>query len=147
MIKNQEIFQAENTVHLKDHKVLLGRDQADIRDKIIDSYQKSGLQPPYFRELSKSLKVDASRAKDVLLHLVEEGHMIKTKDDLYFHADAVADLKNRLVAFLATHGEITTPQFKEMTGASRKYVIPLIEYFDSKNVTLRVGDVRKLRKG
>ena len=59
----------------------------------------------------------------------------------------MADLKNRLVAFLATHGEITTPQFKEMTGASRKYVIPLIEYFDSKNVTLRVGDVRKLRKG
>ena len=44
-------------------------------------------------------------------------------------------------------GEITTPQFKEMTAVSRKYVIPLAEYFDSKNVTLRVGDVRKLRKG
>ena len=56
-------------------------------------------------------------------------------------------LKKRLIKFLETNGEITTPQFKEMTGASRKYVIPLAEYFDSKNVTLRVGDVRKLRKG
>ena len=37
--------------------------------------------------------------------------------------------------------------FKEMTGASRKFLIPLFEYFDSKNVTLRVGDVRKLRRG
>jgi selenocysteine-specific elongation factor len=52
-----------------------------------------------------------------------------------------------MVEFLGTQGEITTPQFKEMTGVSRKYVIPLAEYFDSTNVTLRVGDVRKLRKG
>jgi len=81
------------------------------------------------------------------MHLVEEGQIIKTKEDLYFHVKAVEKLKSRLVDFLKTHGEITTPQFKEMTGASRKYVIPLIEYFDSKNVTLRVGDSRKLRKG
>jgi selenocysteine-specific elongation factor len=52
-----------------------------------------------------------------------------------------------MVEFLGTQGEITTPQFKEMTGVSRKYVIPLAEYFDATNVTLRVGDVRKLRKG
>ncbi|MBW1940768.1 MAG: SelB C-terminal domain-containing protein [Deltaproteobacteria bacterium] len=56
-------------------------------------------------------------------------------------------MKSNLVNFIISHGEITTPQFKEMTGASRKYVIPLIEYFDSKNVTIRVGDIRKLRKG
>ena len=41
--------------------------------------------------------------------------------------------------------EITTPQFKEMTGVSRKYIIPLLEYFDARNVTIRVGDSRKLR--
>ena len=83
----------------------------------------------------------------MLLLLVEEGQIVKTKEDLYFHVKAVNNLKNRLVDFLKSRGEITTPQFKEMTGASRKYVIPLIEYFDSKNVTLRVGDSRKLRRG
>jgi selenocysteine-specific elongation factor len=51
------------------------------------------------------------------------------------------------VKFIEAQGEITTPQFKEMTGVSRKYVIPLAEHFDATNVTLRVGDVRKLRKG
>jgi selenocysteine-specific elongation factor len=51
------------------------------------------------------------------------------------------------VAFLNQQGEISTPQFKDMTGASRKYVIPLIEYFDTKSVTIRIGDIRKLRKG
>jgi len=79
--------------------------------------------------------------------LVEEGQVVKTKDDLYFDARAVDDLKTKLVEFLKSNGEITTPQFKEMTGVSRKFVIPLIEYFDAKNVTLRIGDSRRLRKG
>jgi selenocysteine-specific elongation factor len=147
MINSQKIVQEEKTVRLKDHKVSLGEDQADIRDKIVKIYQKDGLQPPYFREISKILGVDPNRAREVLQHLVDEELIVKTKEDLYFHAGAVNALKKKLVAFLESNGEITTPQFKEMTGASRKFVIPLIEYFDSKNVTLRVGDVRKLRRG
>jgi selenocysteine-specific elongation factor len=147
MIKNKQILQEENTVRLDSHRVSLGEDQAHVREKILKAYQEGGLQPPYFREVVKTLDADPKRTKEVLMHLVEEGQIIKTKEDLYFHAKAVDGLKKRLVDFLKSHGEITTPQFKEMTGASRKYVIPLIEYFDSKNVTLRVGDSRKLRRG
>jgi len=51
-----------------------------------------------------------------------------------------------LISFLKEKGEISTPQFKEMTGASRKYTIPIIEYFDRSRVTVRVGDNRVLRK-
>ena len=134
-------------MRLESHQVSLGEDQADVRQKIFKVYQEGGLQPPYFRDVVKHLDADPKRTKDVLMLLMEEGQIVKTKEDLYFHAKAVEELKSRLVDFLKTHGEITTPQFKEMTGASRKYVIPLIEYFDSKNVTLRVGDSRKLRKG
>ena len=147
MIKSKQIVQEENTVRLESHRVSLGVDQADVREKILTAYQKGRLQPPYFREVVKTLNADPKRTKEVLMHLVEEGQIVKTKEDLYFHAKAVDELKTRLVDFLKSHGEITTPQFKEMTGASRKYVIPLIEYFDSKNVTLRVGDSRKLRRG
>jgi selenocysteine-specific elongation factor len=147
MIKSRKIVQEENTVRLASHRVALGQDQAHVREKILKTYQAGGLQPPYFRDVAKQLDADPRRTQEVLMHLVEEGQIVKTKDDLYFHVKAVDDLKNRLVEFLKSHGEITTPQFKEMTGASRKYVIPLIEYFDSKNVTLRVGDSRKLRKG
>ena len=147
MIKENEIAQEENTVRLATHTVALGGKQADIRDKIMDTYQKSGLQPPYFKELAKSLDIDGKRAKDVLMHLVNEGSIVKVKEDLYFNKKSINDLKNKLVGFLEAQGEITTPQFKEMTGVSRKYVIPLAEYFDANNVTLRVGEVRKLRKG
>ena len=146
MLKDGEISVVEDTVHLASHTVALGADQEDIRDKIIKTYRQSGLQPPYFKELGKQLTADPARARDVLNLLVKEGRLVKVKEDLFFDTDAVIRLKQRLVEFLTVHGEISTPQFKEMTAASRKYVIPLIEFFDAQNFTIRIGDIRKLRK-
>jgi selenocysteine-specific elongation factor len=91
--------------------------------------------------------MEAATVKDVLMLLVDQGKIVKVKEELYFYGEAVSDLKKRLIEFFKKNEEITTPQFKEMTGVSRKYLIPLIEYFDSKNVTIRVGDSRKLRNG
>jgi len=145
MIKDKEIVSQENTVRLTSHTVSLGVDQADIRERILDVYCKNGLTPPYFKELSKTINVESSRAKDVLMFLMDEGLIVKVKEDLYFHAKAVEDLQQRLVDYLVSHKEMSTPQFKEMTGVSRKYLIPLIEYFDAQNVTIRIGDIRKLR--
>ncbi len=146
MIKDNAIAQEEKTVRLAAHKASLAGDEADLRQKILKAYQEGGLQPPFFRDLVETFRADAAQAKDVLNFLIEKGLIVRTKDDLYFLAETIADLKNRLVRFLEENGEITPAQFKEMTGASRKFLIPLFEYFDSKNVTLRVGDVRKLRR-
>lgn len=146
MVKEKALVVEEETVRLATHKVSLAADQSGVRKKILASYRDSGLQPPYFKELSKSYAIDPADAKDVLVLLVDSGDIIKVKEDLYFDAGAVEELQGRLVNFLQENGEITTPQFKDMTGASRKYVIPLIEYFDSQNVTIRIGDIRKLRK-
>ncbi|HDL08761.1 MAG TPA: selenocysteine-specific translation factor, partial [Desulfobacteraceae bacterium] len=146
MIKDKSIIQEGDIIRLKDHKVSLKVDQAKIRKKILDIYKENGLQPPYFKEVVKNLNIDSKLAKDVLLHLVDEKFIIKVKEDLYFDAESVKSLKNRLLDFLKANNEITTPQFKDMTGASRKYVIPLLEYLDSNNITIRIGDIRRLRK-
>jgi selenocysteine-specific elongation factor len=72
---------------------------------------------------------------------------LKIKEDLYFAAETVSALRAKLVEFFKTNDELSAPQFKDMTGISRKYLIPLLEYFDATHVTIRVGDARKLRKG
>ncbi len=146
MKKNEKIVLEKDTVRLSSHTVSLGGDQAEVKEKILSTYLKNGLCPPYFKDMSKALDIDAKKAKDVFMLLIEEGLIIKTKEELYFHAAVINNLKKKLVDFLLTHGEITTPQFKEMTGTTRKYLIPLIEYFDSKHITIRIGDIRKLRK-
>jgi len=144
-VKEKEIVQDENTISLAAHQVSLGADQADVRDKILEAYMKGGLTPPYFKDVSKSLNIEAAQAKEVLTLLIDEGHIVKVKEDLYFHVKALDDLKKKIVDFLAAKGEMGPSDFKDMTGLSRKYLIPLLEYFDSKNVTIRVGDIRKLR--
>jgi selenocysteine-specific elongation factor len=146
MTKTGLVTLLDNAISLPDHKVTLKADQTDIKQKIIQTYAKSGLQPPYFSELAKALGMDLKDAKNVLMLLVVDGTVIKVKEDLYFYGDAVLDIKNRLIDHLKSVGEINAPQFKEMTGASRKYTIPLLEYFDGENLTIRIGDSRKLRK-
>jgi selenocysteine-specific elongation factor len=147
MIKARELVLEDNLIRLADHKVSLGIDQAALRQKIQDAYVQGGITPPYFKEVCQTLQTDPGAAREILGLMVEDGQLIKVKEDLYFHRPAIEDLKARLVGFLKENGTITTPQFKDMTGASRKYVIPLAEFFDTTKVTIRVGDNRQLRKG
>jgi selenocysteine-specific elongation factor len=147
MVRDNLIVQEDKTVRLASHKVSLAGDEATLRRKIAEAYRQSGLQPPFFRDLAAALKADPAQAKDVLNLLIEEGVIVRTKEDLYFHAEAIEGLKQRMVKFFEQNPEMNPAHFKEMTGgASRKFLIPLLEYFDSKNVTLRVGDIRKLRR-
>ncbi len=143
-LQDQNRIQGEgDLLRLSTHNILLKEDEEQARKNIEDIYTKAGLQPPYFKEIGQ--KLDAKQAKEVLSFLVNERVLVKVKEDLYFSARAIDDLQQRLVSFLKEHGEIATADFKELTGVSRKYMIPLFEYFDSMQVTMRVGEKRMLR--
>jgi len=147
MIREGSVLQEEKTVRLKTHEVALASDEASLREEILRAYRECGLQPPFFRDIVQNLKADPRQAKDVLNLLIEEGKIVRTKEDLYFHHEAIEALRERMLSFFAQNPEMTPTQFKELTGgAPRKFLIPLLEYFDGKNFTLRVGDVRKLRR-
>jgi selenocysteine-specific elongation factor len=147
LAKDGTVSSEADLVRLSGHEVSLGIDQEALRETLVDTYSRAGIMPPYFKEVVQELGISAAKGKEVLGLLVREGTLTKVKEDLFFHTEAVEELRGRLVSFLKEKGEITTPEFKDMTGASRKYVIPLAEHFDACQVTLRVGDVRKLRKG
>ena len=121
-------------------------DQHAVKEKIKTIYQTSGLTPPFFRTVCEDLNLDKKTATDVLHMLVDEKSIVKTKDDLYFDAREIQKLEEKLISFLKEKESISTPDFKDMIGVSRKYIIPLIEYFDSTNLTIRVGDTRQLRR-
>ena len=144
--KSEVIAQEEDIVRLSNHRVALGVDQRALRENMLAIYRKEGLTPPYFKDVCATLSAPPQEAKQVMSLLIDEGQMVKIKEELYCHQEPLERLKDQLVSFLHDHGEISTPQFKDMTGASRKYVIPLIEYFDATQLTIRVGDIRKLRK-
>jgi selenocysteine-specific elongation factor len=117
----------------------------DLAEKVRLAVEKAGYEPPKAADLARQLGVAESDVKDLLAGHIKAGRLVRAKDDLAFGAEVVAALRERLVAYLTAHGEISPTEFKEMCGVSRKYLIPLAELFDEQKVTLRIGNLRKLR--
>jgi selenocysteine-specific elongation factor len=106
----------------------------------------AGVMPPTVKELAAEFAVDEARTLKVAGVLVVRGDLVKVAPDLFFARAAVDDLQARLVAHLTGDAGITAAAFRDLIAASRKYVIPLLDYFDRTGLTVRVGDVRRLRR-
>lgn len=129
------------------HKAAAQTDRVALQTKIEQALLKGGFEPPTIKELCDSLRCGEKEMLDYLNLLAREGRAAKVKVDLFYSPPHLREIRERLVARLKDKGEITPPEFRELTGLSRKYMIPLLEYFDQEKVTMRVGDKRVLRKG
>jgi selenocysteine-specific elongation factor len=118
---------------------------APLAERVGALYREAALQPPRPVEAAAALGVDRAELERAL-DLLARGRVVARVKDLWFHADALAALRARLCAFLDERGQITPQEWKELVGGSRKFAIPLAEYFDAEKVTLRIGDIRKLRR-
>ena len=88
------------------------------------------------------LKVDKIRAQKIVTLLLRDKVLIKISEELVFHQSALLDLRRKIAALKTTTPKMDVARFKDMTGVSRKYAIPLLEYLDREHVTRRVGDER-----
>ena len=82
---------------------------------------------------------------EILKFMIANNQICKISEELYFAKSVIDELQNKLVDFLTTNSQITLGEFKDLTNTSRKFTIPLLEYFDKIKVTKRVGEVRVLR--
>ncbi|HEY7955713.1 MAG TPA: selenocysteine-specific translation elongation factor [Polyangia bacterium] len=115
-----------------------------LAERVDKLYREAALQPPRAAEAVVALGVDP-RELDRAVELLQRGGALVKVKDLVFHRAALDELRARLIAHLTAHAQITPQEWKELVGATRKFAIPLAEYFDAEKVTLRVGDLRKLR--
>ena len=147
LAQKQQIMVEKDLVRLASHKVTLAMDQEEHVSYLAALYQRGQLSPPTLKEAAAALDVPPDKFKQLLTVLVNQGRLVKVKEDLYFHREAIEHLKAELVSFLKKNKEITVIQFKDLTQTSRKFTIPLLEYFDSARTTVRVGETRRLREG
>jgi selenocysteine-specific elongation factor len=144
LIRSKKVILEKDKLRLPGHQIS-SVDEKGLVKRVEAAVLKGGLQPPSPKELSEEWSEREEEVRAIFEHLVHEGVLVKIKSEIYFHRVPFENLKEELVAYLKSHQEITTPQFKEMTKASRKYAIPLIEYFDQIKMTLRLGEKRVLR--
>jgi len=135
--------------HLREKGRRAGSGAADraLRDAVCALLRTAGVMPPTVNELGQAAGDTPERVLGVLKLLEREALAIRVSQELWFAADAIADLRERLIDFLLANEAISTQEFKELVGASRKWVMPLGEFFDREKVTLRVGDTRRVLRG
>ena len=138
-----EIVISEAVVRLPDHKPTLTPQQEKLADAIENEYKSAGANPPLIDEIEQR---HGAGFREIIALLVERGDLIKITNDLYFHSKAISEAEAALRKYLEENQQITVSQFRDMIGSSRKYVVPLLEYFDLKRVTRRLGDQRVLFK-
>ena len=116
-----------------------------LKEKVAAALAKGGLTPPWIDDLPAAVGASVQDVQAVLKLLAADGRAVRVSAELWFDAAALGALRERLLAFLRDRKGITTQEFKDLVGATRKHVIPLAEHFDREKVTLRVGEKRVLR--
>jgi selenocysteine-specific elongation factor len=125
--------------------VAMQTDEAESRRRIEEIFLKAGLQVPALKDVLASLKLDRARAQQIVTLLLRDRTLVKVNEELVFHRRALEELKAKLMEMKKTSATIDIPRFKDMTGVTRKYAIPLLEYFDREHVTKRVGNERVIQ--
>jgi len=124
-------------------EIALQPEEARAKEQIEKEFSSAGLAVPSVKEVLAKLSVESKRAEKLLQILLREKMLIRVTPELIFHRDALAQLRDQLLVHKRIKGErISVPAFKELTGITRKYAIPLLEYLDRERVTRRAGDER-----
>jgi len=129
-------------VRLAGRVIELDPQESAARDQIVHAFAAAGLTVPAASDVLAGLKIDRARSHKILQLLLKEKVLLKVAEDLIFHPDALGKLKEMLACQKTKSDRINVGVFKELTGLSRKYAIPLLEYLDRERVTRRQGDER-----
>ena len=133
-------------VSLPGRKSGVAAGQVDLQAGVATTLRKGRMEPPTIKQFCDALSCTEKEALEHLNFLAREGKAVKVKSDIFYAPEPFAAIREKLVAHLRKTGEITPNEFRELTGLSRKFMIPLLEHFDSEKLTIRVGDKRILRK-
>lgn len=142
----QGVLEAEgDSLRIPGHSVTLGTQMRDLRDALKKLYLDASFTPPIMKEVLEALKVNSRELEPVLRLLVKDGELVRVEEGLYYPKETLEILREKVRTWFASHDDLDPAGFRELTGLSRKFAIPLLEHFDATRLTVRVGNRRVLR--
>ncbi len=146
--RSGRLIAEKDYVRTSEHNLDLSGPDAQLRDRLEKIYTAAGLEAPSIDEAMNRAEVPANsraQARRILQLLIDAGVVLKVEGDLFFHAGSLTNLRQQLLAYGDAHEPdrtIDVGTFKTLANISRKYAIPLLEYFDRERVTQRQGEKR-----
>jgi selenocysteine-specific elongation factor len=142
LIAEGKIEISGENVRIAGQAVVMKDDEAESKRIIEQAFESAGLKVPALKDVLAGLKIDRARAQRIVTLLLRERVLFKLNEDLVFHRDALESLRQLVREQKTTSPRMDVARFKDLTGVSRKYAIPLLEYLDRERITRRVGDER-----
>jgi selenocysteine-specific elongation factor len=142
LVKKKELVELGENLGPADLQVQLTKQQRKNRDEILAQIAAGDLTPPMLKDLAKSLDLKSADVEQLLNLWVEDAMLIRVGDGLYYTPDALDEARQRCVRQIEDHGPATMAELRDAWEVTRKYSVPLCEYFDAVGVTIRDGDLR-----
>lgn len=135
-----ELRVERDRVALPGHSPTLNDGQAKLAQRLRSAIAAAGYSPPTVAELKQ--QVPGRDTEEVIIYLLEQGEAVRVGDDLIIAAAALEEAVRRIREHLKQHGKLTVAEFRDLLGTSRKYALPLLEWFDEQRITRRAGEER-----
>ena len=142
LVKGKKLSIAGELAHLPGRGVVMKDEEAESKKIIEQAFANAGLKVPALRDVLAGLKIEKARAHKLVTLMLRDKVLIKISEELVFHKSVLDELRKMLAVEKTKSPKIDVGRFKDMTGVTRKYAIPLLEYLDRERVTRREGDVR-----
>lgn len=142
--QNRLIIAVGPKLALSDFQIVYTEDEKKVSERIVSALRENEYAPPSLEELFAMFPREKMIVKRVFDALLDSGVLVMTSGQVFFLSESVEKAWQALAQFIATHGQITLAAFRDIIGTSRKYALPLLEYYDKEGRTRMIGDARFL---
>lgn len=147
LLKQGTLMSSEDGICTAEHTVSLNSQENNLKTEIYTLFAQDPHNPPVLKELLEKFNLPQKEVLNVLTLLIQEQKLVKIMEGMYFLQSELAQIKQNMLLFFQKHESMSPSDFKTISqGLTRKYAIPVLEYFDKERITIRVGNVRKLRQ-
>lgn len=145
LVSGGKLVERKHRLALPEHHEILSDTEQKLLQAVESLFRSRLFNPPSRAEIAEHTKADAEKVERILRIMLEQERLIRVENDLFFHAEAVEKAREILVSFISTEGKLESVKFKYLLDTTRKFAIPLLDYFDRIGVIRRVGNTRYLK--
>jgi selenocysteine-specific elongation factor len=145
LISKGKLVERKHRLALPEHQETFSEDEQNLLQNVEALFRNQLFNPPKFEEVTEQTRAAPEKVQKILQILIEQEHLVRVENDLLFHSEAVEKARGLLISFIKKEGKLESVKFKYLLDTTRKFAIPLLDYFDRIGVTRRMGYTRYLK--
>ena len=140
------VVERSGRLALPSHRETFDEKQRELLEAVESLFRDQPFSPPSIEQAAEAAAASVEQASDIVKVLLEHGRLVQVNKGLFFHSQAVAQARQLIESHIRKEGQLESVKFKYLLETTRKFAIPLLDYFDRIGVTQRIGYTRYLRR-